>query len=73
MCDSDWEDPYDIASQQYVDDYNFDVPDGMDLMVFERGGGASGSEMLDEEITGLTLCVSDNFKCSERQVRHCEY
>ena len=31
--------PYDIASQQYVDDYNFDVPDGMDLMVFERGGG----------------------------------
>ena len=41
-CDSDesnWEDPYDVAGQQYVDDYNFDVPDGMDLMVFERGGG----------------------------------
>ena len=51
LCDSDesdWEDPYDIASQQYVDDYNFDVPEEMDLMVFERNGGPSGSEMLDE-------------------------
>ena len=41
-CDSDesdWEDLYDVASRQYVDDYNFDVPDGMDLMVFEPGGG----------------------------------
>ena len=37
--ESDWEDPYDVAGRQYVDDYNFDVPDGMDLMVFERGGG----------------------------------
>ena len=37
-CDSDesdWEDPYDVADRQYVDDYNFDVPDGMDLMVYE--------------------------------------
>ena len=42
LCDSDgsdWEDPYDIASQQYVVDYNFDVPEGLDLMVFERSGG----------------------------------
>ena len=41
-CDSDesdWEEPYDVAGWQYVDDYNFDVPDGMDLMVYERGGG----------------------------------
>ena len=41
-CDSDesdWEDPYDVVGRQYVDDYNLDVPDGMDLMVFERGGG----------------------------------
>ena len=44
-CDSDeldWEDPYDVAAWQYVDDYNFDVPDGMDLMVYERGGGGGG-------------------------------
>ena len=58
LCDSDesdWEDPYDIASQQYVDNYNFDVPEEMDLMVFERNGWPSGSEMLDEVQTGLTL------------------
>ena len=50
LCDSDesdWEDPYDVAGRQYVDDYNFDVPDGMDLMVFERGGGPSGSDIMD--------------------------
>ena len=37
LCDSDesdWEDPHDIASAEYVDQYNFDVPEGMDLMVF---------------------------------------
>ena len=38
-----------------MDDYNFDVPDGMDLMVFEEGSDA---------------CMSDNFKCSGRQVGH---
>ena len=31
--DSDWEDPYALASTGYVEDYNFDVPEGMDLMV----------------------------------------
>ena len=42
LCDSgesDWDDPYDIASEEYVNQYNFDVPEGMDLMVFERGRG----------------------------------
>ena len=37
LCDSDeldWVDPYDIASAEYVDQYNFGVPEGMDLMVF---------------------------------------
>ena len=37
--ESDWKEPYHVAGRQYVDDYNFDVPDGMDLMVCERGGG----------------------------------
>ena len=31
--DSDWNDPYALASVAYVEDYNFDVPEGMDLMV----------------------------------------
>ena len=68
LCDSDesdWEDPYDIASQQYVDDYNFDVPEGMDLMGFERGGGPSKSEMLDEERTGLTLVCQTTLSVPE--------
>ena len=29
----------------YYDDYNFDMTDGMDLMVYERGGGPFRSEM----------------------------
>ena len=31
--DSDCDDPYTLGSAAYVEDYNFDVPDGMDLMV----------------------------------------
>ena len=31
--DSDWDDPYALASAEYVEDYDFDVPEGMDLMV----------------------------------------
>ena len=31
--DSDGDDPYALASAAYVEDYNFDVPEGMDLMV----------------------------------------
>ena len=53
--ESDWDDPYDIASEEYVDQYNFDMPEGMNLMVFERGRGPSGSDMLDDEGTGLAL------------------
>ena len=31
--DSDWDDPYALASTAYVEDYYFDVPEGMDLMI----------------------------------------
>ena len=34
--DSDSDDPYEIASAAYVEDYNFDVPEGMELMVHVR-------------------------------------
>ena len=37
------------------DQYDFDVPEGMDLMVFERGREPSGSVMLDYEGTGVAL------------------
>ena len=42
LCDSDesdWDDLYDIASAEYVEQYNFDVPERMELMVFERCRG----------------------------------
>ena len=36
LCDeSDWDDPDDIAREEYVYQYDFDVLEGMDLMVFE--------------------------------------
>ena len=31
--DSDWDDLYALASAAYVEDYDFDVPEGIDLMV----------------------------------------
>ena len=36
-----------------MEQYNFDVPEGMDLMVFERCRGPYDSEMLEDEGTGL--------------------
>ena len=68
LCDSDesdWENPYDVAGRQYVDDYNFDAPDGMDLMVFERGEKPSGSEMMDMERTDLTLVCQTTLSVPE--------
>ena len=43
--DSDWDDPYEIASAAYVEDYNFDVPERMDLMVHERRRGPYSSDI----------------------------
>ena len=33
--ESDWEDPYDIVCAEYVEQYNFDALEGMELIVFE--------------------------------------
>ena len=32
--ESDWEDPYDIMCAEYVEQFNFDAPEGMELKVF---------------------------------------
>ena len=37
LYDSDWDDPFSLASAAYEEDYNFDVPEGMDLMVHRHG------------------------------------
>ena len=46
---SDWDDPYAIASAAYVEDYNFDVPEGIDLTVWPYG-----SDIRQDRQTGLT-------------------
>ena len=43
--DSDWDDPYALASVAYVEDYNFDVPEGMDLMVHRHGRFPESSDV----------------------------
>ena len=52
--ESDWEDPYDIACAEYVEQYNFDDIEGMELMVFERLKGPDDSVMMVSEGTDLT-------------------
>ena len=43
--DSDWDDPYAIASAAYVEDYYFDVPEGMDLMVHRHHRDLDNSDI----------------------------
>ena len=43
--DSDWDDPYAIAGDTYVEDYNFDVPKGMDLMVHRHRRAPHNSDI----------------------------
>ena len=63
--DSDWDDPYAIASAAYVEDYNFDVPEGMDLMVHDRRRGPYGSDIRQDRQTGLTH-VCQTLLCDTR-------
>ena len=42
---SDWDDPYALASTAYVEDYNFDVPEGMDLMVHRHSRDPDSSDV----------------------------
>ena len=52
--DSDWDEPYAIASAAYVEDYNFDVPEGMDLMVHDRRQDPYSSDIRQDRQTGLS-------------------
>ena len=51
--DSDWEDPEDVACREYVDDYNFDLLEDMEPMVFVPGGNPSRFDRRDEYKTYL--------------------
>ena len=64
--DSDWDDPYALASPAYVKDYNFDGPEGMDLMVHHRNQIPDSSDAQQDGQTDVAplcqtvLCVTRN-------------
>ena len=64
--DSERDDPYALASAAYVEDYNFDVPEGMDLMVHRRSKISDGSETQRDDQTDMVpvcqmvSCVTRN-------------
>ena len=43
--DSDWDDPYALAIAAFVEDYNFDIPEGMDLMVHRHSRFPKSSDV----------------------------
>ena len=76
LCDSeesDWEDPDDVARREYVDQYNFDLLEGMEPMVFVPGGNPSGPDWRDEDGTylydGEYARVSDDESIADREFR----
>ena len=63
--DLDWYDPYAIASAAYVEDYNFDVPEGMDLMVHRQHQDPYNSDIRQDRQTGMTP-VCQTLSCDTR-------
>ena len=59
--DSDWDDAYAIASAAYVED--FDVPEGMDLMVHRHSRDPDSSDVRAELANRCNSCVSDYVMC----------
>ena len=62
------DDPYDIASVDYVEQYNFDVPEGMELMVHVRRRGPYGSDIRENEETGLTHVCQTSLSCTRDEL-----
>ena len=64
--DSEWDDPLELASVVYVEDYNFDVPEGMDLMIHRRsrssdGFGTQRDDQVDMiPVSQMVSCVTRN-------------
>ena len=55
--DSEWDNPYALASAAYVEDYNFDVPEGMDLMVHHQSRIPDGSDaQRDDHMDMAPMC-----------------
>ena len=63
--DSERDDPYALASAVYVEDYNYDVPEGMDLMVHHRSQISDGSETQRDDQTDM-VPVCQTVSCVTR-------
>ena len=53
LCDSeesDWEDSEDVARREYVEDYNFDLLEDMEPMIFIPDGNPSGFDRRNEYV-----------------------
>ena len=62
--DSEWDDPYALASEAYVEDYNFDVPEGMDIMVHRRIRIPDGSDAQRDDHTDMVpVCHAERMGC----------
>ena len=48
----DWDDLCDLAYAEYVDQYNFDAPEGMELKVFQRLKAVNEQVMMVSEVPG---------------------
>ena len=66
LDDLEWDDPYVLTSAVYVEDYNFDVPEGMDLTVHRRSRIPDGSEIQQDDhmdivpVCQTVSCVTRN-------------
>ena len=49
---SEWDDPWELAYAEYVDQYNFDALEGMELKVFERSRAVDDQAMMVSEVPG---------------------
>ena len=55
--DSERDDPFALAIVAYVEDYNFDVPEGMDLVVHRRSRSSDGSgTQRDDQVDMVPVC-----------------
>ena len=64
--DSDWDDPYAIASAAYVEDYNFNVLEGMDLMVHRHRRDPDSSDVRQNWQTDMTPVCQLSMSCATR-------
>ena len=54
--DSEWDYPLELACAAHVEDYNFDVPEGMDLMFHHRSRSPDSGTRRDDTVDMVPVC-----------------